>query len=406
MFYRNELDLVAESLKKCRVNVNEVRLRDDGCFCFHLGLERIFGSERPISVALSEIKTKCLYKAKNGMKLSYKYFLLPDTETPTALFVGPYLDAPLTISEIFEIGEKNGVLPSRQRYLEEYYSTLPVLSEESKLFTFLDSLLERIFRSPSFLISDVNNAEPMPASPMSAKVGDGEDVVSKMKTIEKRYEFENEMIRAVSLGQIHMEKQLLGVFSDTPFEKRVDNPLRNAKNYGIIMNTLLRKAAESGGVHPMYIDRVSSDFAFKIEAMKTLSGNLSLMMEMFRSYCLLVRNHAVKSYSPLVRGTIVLIDSDLTSQISLKTLAEKQNVSSGYLSSVFRKETGKTVTEYIRDRRMENAEYLLATTNLQIQTVALHSGILDLQYFSKLFKRHTGKTPKEYREELKNKNGN
>ena len=151
----------------------------------------------------------------------------------------------------------------------------------------------------------------------------------------------------------------------------------------------------------MYIDRVSSDFAFKIEEMKSLSGNFSLMMEMFKSYCLLVRNHAVKSYSPLVRGTIVIVDSDLTAELSLKTLAEKQNVSSGYLSAVFHKETGKTLTEYIRQRRMENAEYLLATTNLEIQSVAIHSGILDLQYFSKLFKKHTGKTPREYREEHK-----
>ena len=403
VFYKNELDLIKDGFKKCRVNVCEATLRENGTFEFYLGLERIFGSERPISLALSEIKQKCLYKAKNSMNLSYRYFLLTDTETPSVLFVGPYLDAALTRAEIFEIGEKNGVLPSRQHYLEEYYSTLPVLSAESNLFSFLDCLLERIFKSPSFMILDVNNAEPQPTLPSGAKSAEDEDVVLRMKTIEKRYEFENEMIRAVSLGQVHMENQLLGAFSEAPFEKRVDNPLRNAKNYGIIMNTLLRKAAETGGVHPMYIDRVSRDFAYKIEAMKTLSGNLSLMIEMFKSYCRLVRNHAIESYSPLVRGAVVIIDSDLASPLSLNLLAEKQNVSPGYLSALFKKETGKTVNEYIRMRRMENAEYLLATTNLQIQTVALHSGILDLQYFSKLFKKHTGKTPKEYREDIKQK---
>jgi AraC-like DNA-binding protein len=47
---------------------------------------------------------------------------------------------------------------------------------------------------------------------------------------------------------------------------------------------------------------------------------------------------------------------------------------------------------------MEYAEYLLNSTTLQIQTVALHCGILDLQYFSKLFKRHSGMTPTEYRQ--------
>ncbi len=406
MFYKNELDLIREGFRKCRLNATEVKLDGDGFFRFRMGLERVFGEENPKAVSAHNLKPSCLYKASDGMKLCYRYFLLPEREIPTVFFVGPYLEEGLSVSEMFEIGEKNGVLPSRQRYLEEYYSILPVLSAESKIFFFLDSFLERIFKSPSFLIIDVNNSGPMPASAMSPKLEDGEDAVLKMRIMEKRYEFENELIRAVSLGQIHAEKQLLGAFTENTFEKRAESPLRNAKNYGIIMNTLLRKAAETGGVHPMYIDRVSSDFALKIEAMKSLSGSFALMTEMFRSYCHLVRNHSVKKYSPLIRGVMVIIDSDLSAQLSLNSLAKSQNISPGYLSALFRKETGKTLTEYIRERRMENAEYLLASTNLQIQTVALHSGILDLQYFSKLFKKHTGKSPKEYRESLKNKTEN
>ncbi len=404
MIYKNELDLIIDGFKKCRLNAVEVKLDEDGFFRFRMGLERVFGLDIPKAVIGNEVKAKCLYKACDAMKLSYRYFLLPERNFPTVLFIGPYLEEALSISEVFEIGEKNGVLPSRQRFLEEYYSTLPIFSSESKIFFFLDSFLERIFKSPAFAIINADSSELIPASPMGANKGEGEDAVARMKTVEKRYEFENELIHAVTLGQSHKESQLFGAFSDAIFEKRSESPLRNIKNYGIIMNTLLRKAAETGGVHPVYIDRISSDFAFKIESMKTLSGSISLMTEMFRGYCALVRNHSLKKYSPLVRAAIVLIDSDLSAQLSLKTLAEKQNVSSGYLSAAFHKETGKTVTEYIRERRMENAEYLLATTSLEVQTVALHSGILDLQYFSKLFKKHTGKTPREYRENLKNKN--
>ena len=56
VFYKNELDLIKDGFKKCRVNVCEATLRENGIFEFYLGLERIFGSERPISLALSEIK--------------------------------------------------------------------------------------------------------------------------------------------------------------------------------------------------------------------------------------------------------------------------------------------------------------------------------------------------------------
>ena len=164
------------------------------------------------------------------------------------------------------------------------------------------------------------------------------------------------------------------------------------------MNTLLRKAAENGGVHPVYLDRISSNFARQIEEISVLSAFPTLMHEMFRSYCRLVRKHSTRRYSPAVQKTILLIDSDLSAPLTLSTLAAAQELSEGYLAKIFKKETEKTVSEYVREKRMKHAAHLLTTTRLQIQTIALHCGIMDVHYFSKQFKKHTGKTPKEYRE--------
>ena len=122
------------------------------------------------------------------------------------------------------------------------------------------------------------------------------------------------------------------------------------------------------------------------------------MREMFRAYCRLVRKHSMTRFSGVTQKAILLIDSDLSANLSLSSLAAAQGITPGYLSSVFKKDTGKTVCEYIRDRRMRHAAHLLSTTRLQIQTVALHCGIMDVQYFSKIFKKQLGKTPKEYRE--------
>ena len=194
------------------------------------------------------------------------------------------------------------------------------------------------------------------------------------------------------------EGELFAFLSDVSFEKRSADALRNAKNYSIIMNTLLRKAAERGGVHPLYLDRVSSDFALRIEALPSLMENAPLMVDMFRTYCRLVRKHATEKLSPLVQRVLLLIDSDLSADLSLGRLAKHQGFSEGYLSTVFKAETGKTLSAHIREKRIRHAMHLLRSTSLQIQTVALHSGIMDVQYFCKIFKRETGKTPKEYRE--------
>ena len=108
----------------------------------------------------------------------------------------------------------------------------------------------------------------------------------------------------------------------------------------------------------------------------------------------------MKDYSLPVQKAITCIDTDLSADLSLSTLAKMQNISPGYLSTVFKKETGKTVTEYINQQRVKHATHLLNTTKLQIQTIAQHCGIMDVHYFSKVYKKYTGKTPKEHREML------
>jgi YesN/AraC family two-component response regulator len=102
-----------------------------------------------------------------------------------------------------------------------------------------------------------------------------------------------------------------------------------------------------------------------------------------------------------VQKTILIIDSDISAELSLNSLAKQQGISAGYLATIFKRDTGKTVSEYIKDKRIEHAMYLLSATHLQIQTIALHCGIMDVQYFSKIFKKKIGKNPKEYRESVK-----
>ncbi len=407
MFYENELQFLCDTFKKSRVRAITAT---PGEFSFVFSenalssvFEESFTERTSISEIFGNLEANTMYKITDSFKRCYIYLLVPSSEIKRILLIGPYLSSALSPREILEIGEKNKVSPNIQRYLSEYYSNIPILSETSHLFVMLDTFCERIWDSPSFSIIDVTEKYQAPDFSINGRSsGDSfDDTLVNIETMEKRYSFENEIIQAVSLGQVHKEKRLLSVFSENLFEKRSADPLRNSKNYCIIMNTLLRKAAEAGGVHPVYLDKLSSEFALKIEMLPSVSENSALMREMFSSYCRLVRKHSMKSFSLVVQKTILLIDSDLSADLSLSSLAQKQNISPGYLSTIFSKETGKTVSEYIREKRVKLAVHLLSTTHLQVQTIALHCGIMDVQYFSKIFKRQTGKTPKEYRESIK-----
>ena len=401
MFYQSELDFLCATLKKSHVRT--LIFAEGDAVSWALSEEKTFGREG----FFRELEPYTLYQLTDALDRTYRYFLLPETRVPTLFLMGPDLTARPTRERLLELGEKRGVSPAHQARFAEYYAGLVLLSEGHSLFLMLSTFCERVFQKPAFAIVNINGQDVLSVSPLG-EMAEGDrldEAIINMRTMEKRYAFENELIRSVTLGQLHKESELLTALSGEVFERRLDDPLRNAKNYGIIMNTLLRKAAEQGGVHPVYLDRVSSEFAARIEHMAELSESYSLMREMFRAYCRLVRRHAIMHYSLAVQRTILLIDSDLSADLSLKTLAENQNISPGYLSTVFRRDTGKTLSEYIRDKRIRHAEHLLATTHLQVQTVAQHCGIMDVQYFSKIFKKHTGKTPKAYRESLKRSGG-
>lgn len=402
MNYEYELNFFCDVLKKCHIHTDIISTLDPAESIMDSQLASIIGfkSDFTVGQVLGIIENKTKYKLSDEFNFRYIYMRLPVLSEKNILVIGPYLSSPLSSKDILEIGEHAGVPLALQKPLKEYCSSVPILAEADRMLIMIDTFCERIWQTPSFAIVEVNKKH-IPAVTPIATTSHGEsfdEIEANIKVMEMRYAFENELIRAVSLGQQHKESLLTAQLNENMFERRVADPLRNAKNYCIIMNTLLRKAAEDGGVHPIYIDSTSSKFALRIELLPDTKACSSMMREMFSSYCRLVYKHSMRRYSPIVQKAILIIDSDISAELSLNSLAKNLGISAGYLATIFKKETEKTVSEYIKDKRIEHAMYLLSTTHLQIQTVALHCGIMDVQYFSKIFKKKIGKNPKEYRE--------
>ena len=129
---------------------------------------------------------------------------------------------------------------------------------------------------------------------------------------------------------------------------------------------------------------------------------------MFVTYCNLVKRYSVKGYSEPIKEAVTLISSNISSPLRLSDIAEKLKLSPSYLSDLFKRETGVTVTEYVNRKKIDYSAHLLTTTGEQVQDIAALTGIVDVQYFSKLFKKIKGETPLEYRKKriAKSKNGN
>lgn len=366
-----------------------------------LGLEQIY--EKLQHFLTNDIKPNTIYRIRDSFYCNYVFLLLPHTDSPTILMVGPYTCTEITKHSLMQLTEKYTLPPQLFSTIERYFGSIPYLSSENMLVVALNTLGEKMWGNINNFSSEIHELgitdDILPVSLPQGTLENSDTAIS-IQALEARYALETQLLQAVSQGLSHKAELIVNNIYTHQFEMRTTDPLRNMQNYCIIMNTLFRKAAEAGSVHPIYIDRLSSDFGRRIEAMASPEAVQKLQRDMLHKYCLLVKNHSMKGYSLLIQKVITKIDSDLTADLSLNALAAYLNVNASYLSNLFKKETGSTLTEYVNRKRVEHGILLLNSTTLQIQTIAQYCGIADVNYFTKLFKKHYNKTPKEYRESI------
>ena len=82
--------------------------------------------------------------------------------------------------------------------------------------------------------------------------------------------------------------------------------------------------------------------------------------------------------------------------ISVGTVAQSLNISEGYLSHTFKKETDYTLLNYLTRYRIHKAMELLKDCRVKVYEVAEQVGYRDIAYFSATFKKYTGISPSEY----------
>lgn len=100
----------------------------------------------------------------------------------------------------------------------------------------------------------------------------------------------------------------------------------------------------------------------------------------------------------LVRGIAAYLEGNLQDHVTVKQLAERFHLNASYLSVLFKKETGRTISDFVQDARMNRAKALLRDPGVKVYEVAERVGFQTTAYFSYLFKKRTGVTPQEYRD--------
>lgn len=119
--------------------------------------------------------------------------------------------------------------------------------------------------------------------------------------------------------------------------------------------------------------------------------------KVFRT-CLECFKKKEKGYSANVEKAIGFIESNYMQELSIDDVAASVFLSSGYLSIIFKEETGYTILEYLTRVRMEKAgELLRSHSEWKVKDVAEQLGYNNVQSFIRFFKKYYGQTPAAYR---------
>jgi len=104
--------------------------------------------------------------------------------------------------------------------------------------------------------------------------------------------------------------------------------------------------------------------------------------------------------SSIVHQTKDFIHNNCSSaQLSVKEISDHVHLSSSYICTIFKNETGQTINQYLTDYRLKTAKHLLSERRYKVSDISTMVGY-DHNYFCKLFKKMEGLSPTQYREKI------
>ena len=129
----------------------------------------------------------------------------------------------------------------------------------------------------------------------------------------------------------------------------------------------------------------------------TVQNTVEFLKDMFKR-CISWRiERSKENGNCVVRNARSYIDEHyMKSELSLTAVASAVGISPTYLSALFKKESGKNLSEYITMVRINKSKELLCCTSKLIYEIAYEVGFQDYRYFSQIFKKCTGLTPRQF----------
>lgn len=212
------------------------------------------------------------------------------------------------------------------------------------------------------------------------------------------YEREMAFYQSIKMGNIQEAKRLFKPLAAEGMGKLSDDPLRNLKYHLVITIAFITRYCIEGGMEMEAAYNMSDAYIQRIDKCASQEEIHAIHRESVVDYA--KRMHDIIKHELFSKPISLCLDyiyNHLHYKITLKELAEVAGLSESYLSKLFRKELGVTISQYITQKRVEAAENLLKYSDYSCVEISNYLCFNSESYFIQVFKSYTKMTPKEYR---------
>lgn len=218
------------------------------------------------------------------------------------------------------------------------------------------------------------------------------------------YTLERKLNDCITRGEAEEARMLLDRINELERANLAKDEVRSLKNSLICSCTLFTRAAIKGGAQAEDAFNLSDAFIHQIEQLTTRHELVDLEYDMVSSFIEQAKEGKRPSYNYVVNKAITYIHQEILGELSLESVASKIGVNPSYLSKLFKKTVGLSMTTFISKRRVEESKYLLLHSQIAISEISQIFGFCNQSYYSALFKKYTGITPRQYRDRYADQN--
>lgn len=202
---------------------------------------------------------------------------------------------------------------------------------------------------------------------------------------------------AVQQGNTALVKQMLKSFTDSGIVvgHLSDNSIRQMQYWAVCCITLGIRYAIQGGLDEMLAYNLSDQYIMQIDKLTSPVDIPPVLWKMVTELTELVQQSTHRDCPIQVRKCLDYIDKHLHEAIRLSDLSALTKLNGDYLSKLFKKHVGKTVRDYIINKKLEAAKAMLRG-EYDSNQVAYYLGFCSQTYFIACFKKAFGTTPHKY----------